>query len=120
MSFYCGKRSVGIGGVLSLKKASTYFSEYASGFSEPALSHLPAAPSPRNEGLLGQASTSFLLGFLSCARRRAVEIGRQLRLLVEAGAVELGLRGTSCRSSKLAHKAVKRKKLSGRQSLIHG
>ena len=28
---------------------------YASGFFEPVASHLPASPSPRNEGLLGQA-----------------------------------------------------------------
>ena len=37
-----------------LKKSSTFSSEYASGFFEPAASYLPASPSPRNEGLLGQ------------------------------------------------------------------
>jgi hypothetical protein len=40
--------------VLGPKKSSTYSSEYASGFFAPAASHLPAAPFPRNEGLLGQ------------------------------------------------------------------
>jgi hypothetical protein len=40
--------------VLGLKKSSPYSSEYASGFFESAASHLPAAPLPRNEGLLGQ------------------------------------------------------------------
>ena len=53
MPFYCGKRSAGICVVLGQKKSSTYSSEYASGFFEPAASHLPASPSPRNEGLLG-------------------------------------------------------------------
>ena len=55
MPFYCGKRSAGICVVLGPKKSSTYSSEYASGFFEPSASHLPASPSPRNEGLLGQA-----------------------------------------------------------------
>jgi len=32
---------------------------YASGFFEPAASHLPASPFPRNEGLLGQAPSMF-------------------------------------------------------------
>ena len=54
MPFYCGKRSAGICLVLGPKKPSTYSSEYASGFFEPAVLHLPAAPLPRNEGLLGQ------------------------------------------------------------------
>src|SRR6184192_1806882 len=31
------------------EKSSTYSSEYASGFSGPAASHLPAPPSPRDE-----------------------------------------------------------------------
>ena len=34
--------------------AYSYPSEYASGFFEPAASHLPATPLPRNEGLPGQ------------------------------------------------------------------
>jgi hypothetical protein len=55
MPFYCGKRSTGICVVLGPKNSSTYSSEYASGFFEPAASHLPAAPFPRDEGLLGQA-----------------------------------------------------------------
>ena len=55
MLFYCGKRSAGICVVLGPKKSSTYSSEYASGFFEPAVSHLPASSSPRNEGLLRQA-----------------------------------------------------------------
>ena len=55
MPFYCGKRSAGICIVLGPKKSSPYSSEYASGFFESAASHLPASPSPRNEGLLGQA-----------------------------------------------------------------
>ena len=55
MPFCCGKRSAGICVVLGSKKSSTYSSEYASGFFEPAASHLPASPFPRNEGLLGQA-----------------------------------------------------------------
>jgi len=54
MPFYCGKRSAGICVVLGPKQSSTYSSEYASGFFEPAVSHLPVSPSPRNEGLLGQ------------------------------------------------------------------
>jgi hypothetical protein len=54
MPFYCGKRSAGIWVVLGPKKSSTYSSEYASGFFEPAASHLPASRFPRNEGLLGQ------------------------------------------------------------------
>jgi hypothetical protein len=54
MPFCCGKRSAGICVVLGPKKASTYSSEYASGFFERAASHLPASPFPRNEGLLGQ------------------------------------------------------------------
>ena len=32
-----------------------YSSEYTSGFSEPAASHLAASPSPRHEGNVGQA-----------------------------------------------------------------
>jgi hypothetical protein len=56
MPFHCGKRSAGICVVLGQKKSSTYSSEYASGFFlEPAASHLHTSPSPRNEGLLGQA-----------------------------------------------------------------
>jgi hypothetical protein len=55
MPFYCGERSTDICVVLGTKKSSTYSSEYASGFFEPAASHLPASPSPRHEGLLGQA-----------------------------------------------------------------
>ncbi len=54
MPFYCGKRSAGIWVVLGPKKSSTYSSEYASGFFEPAASHLPAPRFPRNEGLPGQ------------------------------------------------------------------
>ena len=54
MPFYCGKRSAGICVVLGPKTSSTYSSEYASGFFQPAASHLPASPFPRNEGLLGQ------------------------------------------------------------------
>jgi len=41
--------------VLDPKKSSTYSSEYASGFSGPAASHLAAPPSPRHEGDAGQA-----------------------------------------------------------------
>jgi hypothetical protein len=36
MPFYCGKRSAAICVVLIPKKSSTYSSEYASGFFEPA------------------------------------------------------------------------------------
>lgn len=54
MPFYYGKRAAGICVVLGLKKPSTYSIEYASGIFGPAASHLPAAPSPRHEGLLGQ------------------------------------------------------------------
>ena len=54
MPFYCGERSTGICVVLGTKKPSTYSSEYASGFFEPCAAHLPASPSPRHEGLLGQ------------------------------------------------------------------
>jgi hypothetical protein len=70
MPFCCGKRSAGICVVLGSKKSSTYslgkervlarlgwagVLAYASSFFEPAASHLPASPFPRNEGLLGQA-----------------------------------------------------------------
>lgn len=55
MPFYCGTRSASICFVLGSKNSSAYSSEYASGFFEPAALHLPTAPSPRNEGLLGQA-----------------------------------------------------------------
>ena len=54
MPFYCGKRSASSCVVLGSKKSSTYSSEYASGFFEPAASHLPAALLPRDDGLLGQ------------------------------------------------------------------
>jgi len=54
MPFYCSKRSASICVVLGPKKSSTYSSGYASGFFEPAPSHLPAAHLLRNEGLLGQ------------------------------------------------------------------
>jgi hypothetical protein len=43
MPFYCDKRSAGICVVLGSKKSSTYSSEYASGFFEPAASHLPTS-----------------------------------------------------------------------------
>ena len=36
------------------EKILTVLQQYASGFFEPVAVHLPAAPSPRNEGLLGQ------------------------------------------------------------------
>ena len=58
MPFYCGKRSAGICVVLGPKTSSTYSSEYASGFFEPAASYLPASPFPRNEGLLGQTPSA--------------------------------------------------------------
>jgi hypothetical protein len=57
MPFYCGKRSASICVVLGSKHSSTYSSEYASGCFEPAALHLPAAPLPRDEGLLGQTPT---------------------------------------------------------------
>jgi len=64
MPFYYGKRSAGICVVLGSKNPHRIPSEgarlgalgwagtieYASGFFEPAVSHLPASPSPRNEG----------------------------------------------------------------------
>jgi hypothetical protein len=68
MPFYCGKRSVGSSIVLGSKRSSTYSRGkervlarlgragvigYACGVFEPAASHLPASPLPRNEGLLG-------------------------------------------------------------------
>ena len=59
MPFYYGERSADICVVLGPKKSSTYCREYASGFLEPAALHLPAACSPRNEGLLGQTPTLF-------------------------------------------------------------
>jgi len=54
MPFYCSKRTASICVVLGSKKSSTYSSEYASGFSEPAALQLPAAPLLRDERLLGQ------------------------------------------------------------------
>jgi hypothetical protein len=68
MPFYCGKRSAGICVVLGPKKSSTYASEYASDFFEPAASHLPTAPLPRNEGLLGQTPSSRLAEGLMVSR----------------------------------------------------
>src|SRR6266850_504749 len=55
--FYCGERSATICVVLGPKKFSmySYSSEYTSGFSGPAASHLVASPSPRHEGNVGQA-----------------------------------------------------------------
>ena len=50
MPFLLRKRSAGICVVLGPNKSSTYSSKYASDFFEPAASHLPASPSPRNEG----------------------------------------------------------------------
>jgi hypothetical protein len=65
MPFYCGKRSAGICVVLGPKQSSTYsigkeralarlgragVIGHASDFFEPAASHLPASPSPRNKG----------------------------------------------------------------------
>jgi hypothetical protein len=43
MPFYYGKRSADICIVPDPKKSSTYCSEYASGFLEPAALHLPAS-----------------------------------------------------------------------------
>src|SRR5881396_2168909 len=57
---YCGERSATICVVLGPKKSSTYSSEYASGFSGPAASHLAASPSPRHEGNIGQAPSRLL------------------------------------------------------------
>ena len=66
-TFNCGKRSAGICVVFGSKKSSTHSGEYASGFFEPAclcgarrqaVSHLPASPSPRNEGLPRQTPNS--------------------------------------------------------------
>ena len=51
------------------KKSSTYSSEYASGFSGPAASHLAAPPSPRHEGNVEQAPQFLVLrrsGLLRC------------------------------------------------------
>lgn len=56
MPFYCGERCPGICFVLGLKKSSTYSGEYASGFSRPAVAHLPDPSSPRD--------ASFLSGFI--------------------------------------------------------
>ena len=50
MPFYCGKRSAGICIVLGPKQSLPYYSEYATGFFEPAASHLSVSPLPRNEG----------------------------------------------------------------------
>jgi hypothetical protein len=55
LTFYCGERSATICVVLDSEKSSTYSSEYASCFSEPAASHLAAPLSPRHEGNVGQA-----------------------------------------------------------------
>jgi hypothetical protein len=75
MPFYCGKRFAGICVVLSPKKSLTYslgnegvlarlrragVIGYAFGFFEPAASHPPASPFPRNEGLLGQTPRATL------------------------------------------------------------
>jgi hypothetical protein len=81
MPFYCGKRSAGIWVVLGPKKSSAYSSEYASGFFEPAASHLPASPFPRNEGLLGQTpsgkpaeSVARASKTYPCQMRKALEL----------------------------------------------
>jgi len=93
MPFYCGKRSAGIWVVLGSKQSrpphhlggahkhgatysshrapSTYSSEYASGFFEPAASHLPASRFPRNEGLLGQTPSGWSIdGSIAIPRPR--------------------------------------------------
>jgi hypothetical protein len=65
-----------------LAKILNVFREYASSFFEPAASHPPAAPSPRYEGLLGQAPSSMLKtsGSFLWLHVRAVEcIVRQQR-----------------------------------------
>ena len=69
MPFYCGKRSASICVVLGLKKSSAYSSEYAFGFFEPAALHLPAAPLPHNEGLLGQILARIIHEHVCCNRR---------------------------------------------------
>jgi hypothetical protein len=60
MPFYCDERSTGIRIVLGQNKSSPYSSEYVSGFFEPCAVHLPASPSPRHEGLLGQTPSRLL------------------------------------------------------------
>src|SRR5688572_5937435 len=67
----CGTRSASICVVLGSKKASTYSSEYASGFFEPAASHLPAAPLPRNEGYLDRLQLAVFIRRRSSSCRRS-------------------------------------------------
>ena len=72
----CGKRSASICVVLGSKKASTYSSEYASGFFEPCAAHLPAAPLPRNEDYLDRLQLAVVI------RRRSSFCRRSRRCLL--------------------------------------
>jgi hypothetical protein len=64
MPFYCGKRSAGICVVLGSKNSSTYFSEYASGFSSLApliCEHLPClATKDYSDSLLATCANSLV------------------------------------------------------------
>jgi hypothetical protein len=53
--FYCGEQSAAICVVLGPKKSSTYSSEYASGFSGSAASHLADLLRLVTNGNVGQA-----------------------------------------------------------------
>jgi hypothetical protein len=79
MPFYYGKRSASICVVLGQKKSSTYSSEYASGFFDPAASHLPAALLPRKERLLRQTPGRMLKQSASglCNTREAYLVKRR-------------------------------------------
>ena len=94
----CGERAASICVVLDSKKSSTYCSEYASGFLEPAAFHLPAASSPRER-------------FVEKSHGRHVRAARRARsqavhqvLLAEASALlisRMRLRSISATSSAL-------------------
>jgi hypothetical protein len=61
-----GERSAAICVVLDQEKSSTYSSEYASGLSGPAASHLAKPPSPRYEGNVGQDPSPLKLVQIQC------------------------------------------------------
>jgi len=97
LPFYCGKQCTGICFVLSPEKASTYSSEYASGFSEPAVVYPPAPSSPRDEGQCRTGSSSNPTRRLRKSYCGAVEIQWPARLREEENATQDAQKGCPAR-----------------------
>jgi hypothetical protein len=70
---FCWTNDLPASASFSACKILNVFSEYASGFFEPAASHPPATPSPRHEGLLGQAPSD------ECPERSGKHFCRDMR-----------------------------------------